>query len=137
MSSITDYTFFSLPRDWSFFSLSFFSYFKPLLIVSAASTSQARTATATATAIRVEPIPLSESSVPEVTPEVFEISEAKIVPKVAVDKSALAFEDIPGPAILKLWEKYWKYVPLLGTQLLSGLLINSSTHGTTALSKYR
>lgn len=45
-------------------------------------------------------------------------------------KLPLPFEKIPGPAILKFIEKYWSYVPLLGTQVFCCLLINNFTVGT-------
>lgn len=45
----------------------------------------------------------------------------------------LPFEEIPSPLVLKLWQKYWKYVPLLGTQLFRSLLINGLTEGTLGL----
>ncbi|KOC67844.1 putative cytochrome P450 301a1, mitochondrial, partial [Habropoda laboriosa] len=37
------------------------------------------------------------------------------------------YEEIHGSEVLKIWEKYWKYVPLLGTQLFSSLLIDRFT----------
>ncbi|XP_008208149.1 probable cytochrome P450 12a5, mitochondrial isoform X1 [Nasonia vitripennis] len=46
-----------------------------------------------------------------------------------LDDSPLPFEEVPGPVILKLWEKYWKYVPLFGTQLIRSVLINRLTEG--------
>ena len=52
--------------------------------------------------------------------------------ELALDRSPLPFEEIPGPAVLKLWEKYWRYVPLLGTQLFRSVLINGLTEGTIA-----
>jgi len=61
--------------------------------------------------------------------EDFEIPASKIASLDHVDKAPLPFEDIPGPMILKLWEKYWKYVPLLGTQLFCSLLISRFTQG--------
>ncbi|XP_058798490.1 probable cytochrome P450 12a5, mitochondrial [Phymastichus coffea] len=39
------------------------------------------------------------------------------------------FQDVPGPALLKLWEKYWRYVPLFGTQLFRSVLINGLSEG--------
>ncbi|KAK0163148.1 hypothetical protein PV327_006856 [Microctonus hyperodae] len=45
------------------------------------------------------------------------------------DKVSISFQEIPGPAILKLWEKYWKYVPIFGTQLFCSLLMNRITEG--------
>lgn len=73
---------------------------------------------------------LLQTANPEIAMENLEISASKIVPLGHVDKAPLPFEDIPGPMILKLWEKYWRYVPLLGTQLFSSLLINRFTQGT-------
>ncbi|KAL6423494.1 hypothetical protein ACFW04_010223 [Cataglyphis niger] len=67
-------------------------------------------------------MPLLETTNPEIATEVFEISASKVIPLGYVDKAPLPFEDIPGPIVLKLWEKYWRYVPLLGTQLISSLL---------------
>lgn len=81
-------------------------------------------ATATSSAM-----PLLETS-PDVAAEDSDISLAKVAPRVPAEKSPLPFEEIPGPAILKLWEKYWRYVPLLGTQLFCSLLINKLTQGT-------
>ncbi|KAM0726079.1 putative cytochrome P450 12a5, mitochondrial [Formica fusca] len=72
---------------------------------------------------------LLQTANPEIAMENLEISASKIVPLGHVDKAPLPFEDIPGPMILKLWEKYWRYVPLLGTQLFSSLLINRFTQG--------
>ncbi|XP_026825706.1 probable cytochrome P450 12a5, mitochondrial [Ooceraea biroi] len=71
-------------------------------------------------------MPLLETANSEIAPESFgEIPAAKVVPRTTyVDKTPLPFEEIPGPAILKLWEKYWRYVPLLGTQLFCSLLIS-------------
>ncbi|EFN81219.1 Probable cytochrome P450 49a1 [Harpegnathos saltator] len=65
----------------------------------------------------------------EIAAEHFDISVTKVVPHARADRSPLPFEEIPGPAILKLWEKYWRYVPLLGTQLFCRLLINKLTQG--------
>jgi hypothetical protein len=70
-------------------------------------------------------MPLLETASPDVDAEAFAIPTAKVMPQaVRVDKTPLPFEEIPGPAILKLWEKYWRYVPLLGTQLFCSLLIS-------------
>ncbi|XP_025270469.1 probable cytochrome P450 12a5, mitochondrial [Camponotus floridanus] len=82
----------------------------------------------TITATVAKAMPLLEAVNPEIT-EDFEISASKIVSLDHVDKAPLPFEDIPGPMILKLWEKYWKYVPLLGTQLFCSLLISRFTQG--------
>lgn len=61
---------------------------------------------------------------------VSETQEMSKSPELTRDKTPLPFEDIPGPAILKIFEKYWKYVPIFGTQLISSLLINKLTLGT-------
>lgn len=50
-------------------------------------------------------------------------------PEITTVKLPLPFEDIPGPAVLRLIEKYWKYVPILGTQLVCRLLLNTFTVG--------
>ncbi|KZC06049.1 putative cytochrome P450 12a5, mitochondrial [Dufourea novaeangliae] len=59
----------------------------------------------------VESIPLLD---PVEVSSSFEISQPMLDAQITVDKSPLPFEEVPGPAILKLWEKYWKYVPFLG-----------------------
>ncbi|XP_076396038.1 putative cytochrome P450 12a5, mitochondrial isoform X2 [Megachile rotundata] len=59
---------------------------------------------------RTNTIPLLDHA-PEVSTS-FDVTP-KIEPQIIGDKSA-PFEEIPGPAVLKIWEKYWKYVPLLG-----------------------
>ncbi|XP_032684777.1 probable cytochrome P450 12a5, mitochondrial isoform X2 [Odontomachus brunneus] len=64
-----------------------------------------------ATATSSTAAPLLEAS-PEIAAEDFDIPATKVISR--ADKSPLPFEEIPGPAILKLWEKYWRYVPLLG-----------------------
>uniref|UniRef100_A0ABD2X7C4 Cytochrome P450 n=1 Tax=Trichogramma kaykai TaxID=54128 RepID=A0ABD2X7C4_9HYME len=38
----------------------------------------------------------------------------KVADDLITEKSPLSFDHVPGPAILKLWYKYWKYVPLFG-----------------------
>ncbi|XP_024945777.1 probable cytochrome P450 12a5, mitochondrial isoform X2 [Cephus cinctus] len=48
------------------------------------------------------------------TAEILDVPKVRVTPDLTMEKTALPFEEIPGPAILKLWEKYWKYVPLLG-----------------------
>nr|ARN17952.1 cytochrome P450-29 [Cephus cinctus] len=63
------------------------------------------------------------------TAEILDVPKVRVTPDLTMEKTALPFEEIPGPAILKLWEKYWKYVPLLGTQLFCSLLINRFTQG--------
>ncbi|XP_028523167.1 probable cytochrome P450 12a5, mitochondrial isoform X2 [Apis cerana] len=79
--------------------------------------------------LRTDTIPLLDhTATTEVSPTTFEVSTMKVDSQV-FDKAPLPFDEIPGPAILKIWEKYWKYVPLLGTQLLSSLLINRFTQG--------
>lgn len=82
--------------------------------------------------LRADTIPLLDHTAGEVSTTTLEV-ESQIV----ADKSPLPFEEIPGPAILKIWEKYWKYVPLLGTQVLSSLLINRFTQGTICRSTSR
>lgn len=78
-----------------------------------------------ATVMSSKAMPLLETTNPEITADSFEISAAKVVSHTThVDKTPLPFEEIPGPAILKLWEKYWRYVPLFGTQLFCSLLIS-------------
>lgn len=80
--------------------------------------------------LRTDTIPLLDhTATTEVSPTTFEVSTMKVDTQI-FDKAPLPFDEIPGPAILKIWEKYWKYVPLLGTQLLSSLLINRFTQGT-------
>ncbi|XP_029178636.1 probable cytochrome P450 12a5, mitochondrial [Nylanderia fulva] len=74
-------------------------------------------------------MPLLETVNPEIVTEDIEISASKIEPFGHVDKTSLPFEEIPGPMILKLWEKYWRYVPLLGTQLFCSLLISRFIQG--------
>ncbi|XP_043789878.1 probable cytochrome P450 12a5, mitochondrial isoform X2 [Apis laboriosa] len=64
--------------------------------------------------LRTDAIPLLDhTATTEVSPTTFEVSTMKIDTQVS-DKAPLPFDEIPGPAILKIWEKYWKYVPLLG-----------------------
>ncbi|XP_066601445.1 probable cytochrome P450 12a5, mitochondrial [Prorops nasuta] len=65
----------------------------------------------------------------EVQTEATEVAGIKLTPSATIDKSPLPFEEIPGPAVLRIWEKYWKYVPVLGTQLFCSLLINRFTEG--------
>lgn len=91
---------------------------------------QSRAASLINESLRADAIPLLDQSSTDVSPATFEVSAAKVEAQIIGDKSPLPFEEIPGPAILKIWEKYWKYVPLLGTQLLSSLLINRFTQGT-------
>ena len=62
---------------------------------------------------------------------------AKVVDGLKLDQSPLPFEDIPSPTICKLWDKYWRYVPLFGTQFFRSLLINGLTHGKVILKIYR
>lgn len=85
--------------------------------------------TITATVTSSKAMSLLETVNPEMVTEDFEIPASKIASLDHVDKAPLPFEDIPGPMILKLWEKYWKYVPLLGTQLFCSLLISRFTQG--------
>lgn len=79
---------------------------------------------------RANSIPLLDQSATEVSTATFEIASPKIETQIIGDRSAQPFEEIPGPAVLKIWEKYWKFVPLFGTQLFSSLLINRFTQGT-------
>lgn len=74
-------------------------------------------------------MPLMETANSEIVTESLEIATPKAIPHAYVDKTLQPFEEIPGPAILKLWEKYWRYVPLLGTQLFCSLLNNRFTQG--------
>ncbi|XP_033339232.2 putative cytochrome P450 12a5, mitochondrial [Megalopta genalis] len=92
-----------------------------------ASMARSQTAVVTDTLNRTDAIPLLDPI--DDSAATFEVSTHRIDPSITVDKSPLPFEEIPGPAILKLWEKYWKYVPLLGTQLFSSLLINRFSQG--------
>jgi len=73
-------------------------------------------------------MPLLETTNFEIATENFKIP--KVVPRIRLEKAPLPFEEIPGPLILKLWEKYWRYVPFLGTQLFCSLLISRLTQGT-------
>ncbi|XP_018357347.1 PREDICTED: probable cytochrome P450 12a5, mitochondrial isoform X2 [Trachymyrmex cornetzi] len=57
-------------------------------------------------------VPLLETTNFEITTENVKIP--KVMTRVRIEKTLLPFEEIPGPMILKLWEKYWRYVPLLG-----------------------
>ncbi|XP_053997434.1 probable cytochrome P450 12a5, mitochondrial [Hylaeus anthracinus] len=77
---------------------------------------------------RADSIPLLDTDSTDVS-SAFEVSTAKIEQQIVAERSPLPFEEVPGPAFLKIWEKYWKYVPLLGTQLFSSLLINRFTQG--------
>ncbi|XP_076656790.1 putative cytochrome P450 12a5, mitochondrial [Halictus rubicundus] len=92
-----------------------------------ASMARSQAAVVTDTLNRTDAIPLLDPI--DDSSSSFEVSTQRIDPPFLADKSPLPFEEIPGPAILKLWEKYWKYVPLLGTQLFSSLLINRFTQG--------
>lgn len=62
---------------------------------------------------RPHTLPLMDSTSPEMIQDTFEMP-SKILPPVTEDRSSLPFDQIPGPTIMKLWEKYWKYVPLFG-----------------------
>lgn len=75
-------------------------------------------------------MPVLETANSEIVAESLEISAPKAAPRAHVEKTLQPFEEIPGPAILKFWEKYWRYVPLLGTQLFCSLLNNRFTQGT-------
>ncbi|KAG5308153.1 C12A5 protein, partial [Pseudoatta argentina] len=72
-------------------------------------------------------MPLLETANFEITTENVKIP--KVTPRIHIEKTPLPFEEIPGPMILKLWEKYWRYVPLLGTQLFCSLLISRFIQG--------
>ncbi|XP_011643335.1 probable cytochrome P450 12a5, mitochondrial [Pogonomyrmex barbatus] len=85
--------------------------------------------TVSATATSTKAMPLLETINSEITAESFKIPISKVEPRANIEKASLPFEEIPGPMILKLWEKYWKYVPLLGTQLFCSLLISRLTQG--------
>ncbi|CAK9806584.1 Probable cytochrome P450 12a5, mitochondrial [Anthophora plagiata] len=78
---------------------------------------------------RADSIPLLDPTTAELSSTTFEVTTPKIESHIIGDMTPLPFEEIPGPAVLKIWEKYWKYVPLLGTQLFSSLLINRFTQG--------
>lgn len=73
-------------------------------------------------------IPLMEPTIASEA-SVFDLPQASLSPEVTTEKTPLPFEDIPGPAVLKIFEKYWRYVPLFGTQLICSLLINKFTLG--------
>ncbi|XP_043251706.1 probable cytochrome P450 12a5, mitochondrial [Colletes gigas] len=94
-----------------------------------ASMTQTQAAAIVAEPLGADSIPLLDSASTEMSSATFEVPTAKIEQQMTVDRTPLPFEEVPGPAVLKLWEKYWKYVPLLGTQLFSSLLINRFTQG--------
>ncbi|XP_068975698.1 probable cytochrome P450 12a5, mitochondrial [Bombus flavifrons] len=94
-----------------------------------ASMTQSQAASVVNESLRADAIPLLDQTAAEVSTTTFEVTTSKIESQIIGDKTPLPFEEIPGPAILKIWEKYWKYVPLLGTQVLSSLLINRFTQG--------
>ena len=87
--------------------------------------------------LRADTIPLLDHTAGEVSTTTLEVSTSGVESQIVADRSPLPFEEIPGPAILKIWEKYWKYVPLFGTQVLSSLLINRFTQGTICWSASR
>ncbi|XP_017890644.1 probable cytochrome P450 12a5, mitochondrial [Ceratina calcarata] len=99
-----------------------------ILLILAASMAQSQPASVVDESMRAESIPLLDQT-PDISPAGYEVTTMKIDTGVISDRTPLPFEDIPGPAVLKIWEKYWKYVPLLGTQLFSSLLINRFTQG--------
>ncbi|XP_018309022.1 probable cytochrome P450 12a5, mitochondrial isoform X2 [Mycetomoellerius zeteki] len=68
--------------------------------------------TINATPTKRETMSLLETANFEIATESVKIP--KVMPRVRIEKTPLPFEEIPGPMILKLWEKYWRYVPLLG-----------------------
>lgn len=98
----------------------------PLHLIIDASMAQPHTIpVVSATMMSSKAMPLLESTNSELATESFEMPAPKVVSHIThVDKLPLPFEEIPGPAILKLWEKYWRYVPLFGTQLFCSLLIS-------------
>lgn len=98
---------------------------------------QSQAASVVNESLRADAIPLLDQTAAEVSTTTFEVTTSKIESQIIGDKTPLPFEEIPGPAILKIWEKYWKYVPLLGTQVLSSLLINRFTQGTICWSTNR
>ncbi|KAI4501604.1 hypothetical protein M0802_003481 [Mischocyttarus mexicanus] len=63
---------------------------------------------------RDDTLPLIESTSNEMISETFEITSKFLRPSSIEDRTPLSFDQIPGPMIMKLWEKYWKYVPLFG-----------------------
>ncbi|CAL7939834.1 unnamed protein product [Xylocopa violacea] len=79
-----------------------------------ASMAQPQPTSAVDQSLRSDSIPLLDQATAEVASPAFEVSATKIEPEIVADRAPLPFEEIPGPAILKIWEKYWKYVPLLG-----------------------
>ncbi|XP_018401084.1 PREDICTED: probable cytochrome P450 12a5, mitochondrial [Cyphomyrmex costatus] len=81
----------------------------------------------TMNATSTKTMPLLDTANFEIATESVKIP--KIMPRVRIEKTPLPFEEIPGPMILKLWEKYWRYVPLLGTQLFCSLLISKLIQG--------
>lgn len=85
--------------------------------------------TMNATVTSTKTMPLLEMANSETATETFQIPISKVMPRARIEKTPLPFEEIPGPMILKLWEKYWRYVPLLGTQLFCSLLISRLTQG--------
>lgn len=91
---------------------------------------QSQAASVVNESLRADTISLLDHTPTEVSMATFEVSTSKVESQIVADKTPLPFEEIPGPAILKIWEKYWKYVPLFGTQVLSSLLINRFTQGT-------
>lgn len=95
---------------------------------SATSVAQSHTIpTINATPTKRETMSLLETANFEIATESVKIP--KVMPRVRIEKTPLPFEEIPGPMILKLWEKYWRYVPLLGTQLFCSLLISRLIQG--------
>nr|XP_034192784.1 probable cytochrome P450 12a5, mitochondrial isoform X1 [Osmia lignaria] len=90
---------------------------------------QSQTSVMNESLTRTNSIPLLDQSAAEVSTATFEITTSKNESQIIGDRSAQPFEEIPGPAVLKIWEKYWKFVPLFGTQLFSSLLINRFTQG--------
>ncbi|XP_044009297.1 cytochrome P450 CYP12A2-like isoform X2 [Aphidius gifuensis] len=82
----------------------------------------------------------SESAESLLTPSIISrvnkvVLQQSQTPEIMTDKLPLPFEDIPGPAVLRLIEKYWKYVPILGTQLVCSLLLNTFTVGRLTWNK--
>ncbi|XP_071571496.1 probable cytochrome P450 12a5, mitochondrial isoform X1 [Temnothorax nylanderi] len=98
-------------------------------VITASMTQSHAIPTVNATVTSTQTMPLLETANSETAMESFKIPTSKVVPRVRIEKAPLPFEEIPGPMILKLWEKYWRYVPLLGTQLFCSLLISRLTQG--------
>ncbi|KAK9299032.1 hypothetical protein QLX08_007860 [Tetragonisca angustula] len=79
-----------------------------------ASMAQSQAASLVNESLRADTIPLLDHTAGEVSTTTLEVSTSGVESQIVADRSPLPFEEIPGPAILKIWEKYWKYVPLFG-----------------------